>query len=235
MIESENRELLKIFVLCLLIHIIILPIFSLTLPVKTGKPKYYHVYLYQQAQSKTTNTIEKRINPQLPSTKIIEKTKIEIPLKELGKLEKNVLVGFQKTPIMTVEHKDNINWELPVPEITHTSLQHLPRIQENEFQSQGKITSDTFEITGPGGTRQIISKVIPEYPAWAEQQNIEANVKIKIWVNKDGIVFSTEVFETSGYRKLDILAEETLKKWKFSNIEEDINVWAVVTFKFRLK
>ncbi|MCM8788900.1 MAG: energy transducer TonB, partial [Candidatus Omnitrophica bacterium] len=198
-------------------------------------PPYYLVYLYQEAKSNITNAYATRITPDLPSTRIIEKQKIDIQVQETGRNEREISIGIQKTPLLTIEKPDNIDWKLPTPRITEIKLQSHTGLPEMETQPYAKIYGEGFEISGPGGTRPIISKTLPEYPFWAEQQSIESNVRIKIWVNRDGFVSATDIIETSGYRKLDLIAEEAIKKWRFATIDKDINVWAIVTLKFRLK
>ncbi|MGC9065499.1 MAG: energy transducer TonB [Candidatus Ratteibacteria bacterium] len=236
MMQSNDRNLIKIFILCLAAHITILPIFSFVLPPKSEKSKYQIVFLYQEPQSTTTNILKVRVSPQLPVTRQIPDQKVTMPKVEAGRLEKDITIGTPKTPLMTIEKLENIQWELPIARITISgNYTPLTISSEQNPQLQGKIIGENFEITGPGGNRAIVSKVIPEYPAWAEKQNIEANVKIKIWVNKYGHVFSTEIIETTGYRKLDATAEEALKKWKFTEIDNDTDVWAIVTIKFRLQ
>ncbi len=231
----QNIDLLKIFLICLAGHIIILPIFSLVLPEKVIKPKYHMVYLYKESGAREVDIQEKIKTPQLPSTQNLKQQKIKIPLKEYGKLKKEFSIGITRTPLLTMEEKENIQWQMPDIEVPRYQFQISNTTQEGKTEEHGVIKGESFEIYGPAGTREIISKVLPEYPSWAEQQSIEANVKVKIWVNKEGIVYSTQIMETSGYRKLDLAAEETLKKWQFSKIDRDINVWAIVTMKFRLK
>ncbi|MCM8828827.1 MAG: energy transducer TonB [Candidatus Omnitrophica bacterium] len=235
MMESSNRNLLRIFLVCLGAHILILPVLSLVLPAKVEKPPYYLVYLYQEAKTNISNAYLTKASPDLPSTRIIEKQKIDISMQKVGRIEKEISIGIQKTPLLTAEKLDNVNWELPVPRITETTPQTTEGRPEMETLPNIKVEGEEFEISGPGGTRPVISKTIPEYPFWAEQQSIESNVRIKIWVNKDGFVSATDIVETSGYRKLDIIAEEAIKKWRFAKIDKDINVWAIVTLKFRLK
>jgi len=237
--KSNNKTLVEIFLWCLLGHIIIMPFFGFVIPNRiTKKPYYQRVYLYQESKSEVVNSPGIRTNPQLPTVKTSGEQKIGIPITEQGYRRNMVEVGLPKTPLLTVENQHNIQWEFPIPEIHTFTTEKNPQVSSinNLFtESGGKIDSGGFEITGPGGNRLILSKVLPEYPLWAEKENIEANVKVKIWVDKDGTVTSASTVETSGYRKLDLLAEETLKKWKFSAINQDINVWAIVALKFRLQ
>ncbi len=237
MTKSDNGVLLKIFLGCLLAHIAIMPFFGFIIPERITKPHYQKVYLYQESKSRIVNRPAIRTNPQLPVTKPVSKQKIGIPAVEQGYRENLVAVGLPKTPLLTVENQDNISWELPIPKIQPVTIETVPSGYTSQPVTQpGEKTSyGDFEITGPGGSRLILSKVLPEYPLWAEKQNIEANVRIKIWVDRSGTVVSTSVVETSGHRKLDIIAEQALRKWRFSTIDQDINVWAIVTLKFRLQ
>lgn len=235
--KSDNALLLKIFLGCLSAHIIVMPFFGFVVPTRISKPIYQRVYLYQESKSIIVNSPDIRTSPQLPVIKPVSEQKIKIPVVEKGYRENLVAVGLAKTPLLTVENQDNILWELPLPKIQTTAPETIPSVSavHTSAETGENRNLGDFEITGPGGSRLILSKVLPEYPLWAEKQNIEANVKIKIWVDKNGIVISTSIVETSGYRKLDMIAEEAMKKWKFSTIDKDLNVWAIVTLKFRLQ
>jgi TonB family protein len=94
-----------------------------------------------------------------------------------------------------------------------------------------------FEIGGPIGDRKILSRRLPEYPAWAEEKGISASVQIFFTVKPDGTVRSTlRVQKSSGYAELDQIAKEALMAWKFSpskTADENLS-WGVITFRFTL-
>jgi TonB family protein len=94
-----------------------------------------------------------------------------------------------------------------------------------------------FDIAGPLGNRGILHKVIPQYPAWAEEQGIIGSVRIWFTVTSDGSVRSNmRVTKTTGYPELDKLALDALKEWRFAtfNSNDDSSQWGIITFTFSL-
>jgi TonB family protein len=94
-----------------------------------------------------------------------------------------------------------------------------------------------FEISGPLMNRAISFKVIPEYPAWAEEQGIMGSVRLYFTVDSAGNVRSgIRVTKTTGYPALDQLGIDALKKWKFAPLktESDEGQWGIITFNFSL-
>ena len=103
--------------------------------------------------------------------------------------------------------------------------------------SRGQQPKKSFEIAGPLNNRPITSKVIPQYPAWAEEQGIIGSVRIWFTVNADGSVRTNmRVTKTTGYPDLDKLALEALKQWKFAAFDstDESSQWGIITFTFSL-
>lgn len=97
--------------------------------------------------------------------------------------------------------------------------------------------SDGVEIGGPVGDRRVVSRRVPEYPAWAEEKGISALVKIYFTVMPNGHVRRTmRVLKSSGYSELDQIAIEALRTWVFAETEADSTEesWGVITFRFTL-
>jgi protein TonB len=85
--------------------------------------------------------------------------------------------------------------------------------------------------------RPISFKVIPEYPAWAEEQGIMGSVRLYFTVDADGNVRTNiRVTKTTGYPALDQLGIDALKKWKFVPLSGggDEGQWGIITFNFSL-
>ncbi len=94
-----------------------------------------------------------------------------------------------------------------------------------------------FEISGPLTNRPITYKVIPEYPAWAEEQGIMGSVRLYFTVDSAGNVRSgIRVQKTTGNQALDQLGIEALKQWKFSPLPgaAEEGQWGIITFNFSL-
>ena len=105
-------------------------------------------------------------------------------------------------------------------------------------RSGGKKTNKGFEIAGPLNNRPISKKVIPQYPAWAEEQGIIGVVRLYFTVTTDGAVRTNiRVTKTTGYPQLDQLAIDALKQWQFAPLasaEEGRGEWGIITFNFSL-
>ncbi|MBD3337185.1 MAG: TonB family protein [Candidatus Eisenbacteria bacterium] len=73
-------------------------------------------------------------------------------------------------------------------------------------------------ITGPLGQRRLVHMELPEYPAWARRQGIEAGVRFRFWVSPDGHVIRVETIQRSGYPELESLGRDALMHWKFASL-----------------
>ncbi len=92
---------------------------------------------------------------------------------------------------------------------------------------------DMFVITGPLKDRAIERKILPEYPAWAQQQGIEASVVLEFTVQPSGVVKNAIVVRrTSGYPRLYNTAIEALRQWKFAPLPVDENREEIGTITF---
>lgn len=103
--------------------------------------------------------------------------------------------------------------------------------------SLGAKSKKGFEIAGPLNNRPILHKVIPQYPAWAEEQGIIGSVRIWFTVTPDGQVRSNmRVTKTTGYPELDKLALDALKQWRFAGFtsSDEASQWGIITFTFSL-
>jgi TonB family protein len=80
-----------------------------------------------------------------------------------------------------------------------------------------------------------INKPQPDYPPMARQLKVEGTVELNATVNEDGTVEKADI--VSGNPILARAAQDTLKKWKFSKMQEDgkpVKFVANVAFSFKL-
>jgi TonB family protein len=93
------------------------------------------------------------------------------------------------------------------------------------------------EIEGPLADRRVVSYEVPEFPEWARQQGIlEATVAIRFYVSPEGDVLpNMRIERTSGYGRMDRLAMDSLKLWKFAPLGSDQRQWGIITFRFLLE
>jgi len=92
------------------------------------------------------------------------------------------------------------------------------------------------DIEGPLKNRAVAAYSVPSFPDWAKQQGIlEADVAIRFTVDEDGAVQpGMRVVNSSGYGRIDKLALDALKSWRFE-AKPGVGVqWGVITFRFVL-
>lgn len=102
-----------------------------------------------------------------------------------------------------------------------------------------EVKRKSVEIEGPLSARKVTGYSLPPFPAWAREMGlIEADVAIRFYVSPDGRVVEDRmrVERTSGYGRLDRLAMEHLKRWRFeARLSLDGDEWGVITFRFLLE
>ncbi len=117
---------------------------------------------------------------------------------------------------------------------TEAPVQRPPR---NETVAEVK--KAPVEISGPLEKRKVKAAYVPQYPLWAKKQGIEADVSLRFFVNPEGSVTQDiAVVITSGYKELDQLCIESLKKWIFVPLdasEPQVDQWGIIKIRFRLE
>ncbi|OGF47317.1 MAG: hypothetical protein A2452_13210 [Candidatus Firestonebacteria bacterium RIFOXYC2_FULL_39_67] len=93
-------------------------------------------------------------------------------------------------------------------------------------------------IEGPIASRGILYSPPALYPEWARRKGIEGEIKAQIKVDPKGDVKDTIVIKTSGFKELDQVVIECMRKWKFAPLPFSANQTdqdGRITFKFNLK
>ena len=105
-------------------------------------------------------------------------------------------------------------------------------------QLQGGAVDNGSGLTGDLGKRQILDKVEPTYPDSARREGIEGDVRLKVWVNADGLVNRVEIVQFSGTPALDRQAMKALRQWRFAPLPASaapVTQWGEITMHFRLE
>jgi len=95
-----------------------------------------------------------------------------------------------------------------------------------------------YNITGPISSRGILHSYTPTYPEWARRRGIEGEVCVQITVDPKGDVKDIFVIKTCGFKELDQLVIDCMRKWKFDVLPvsaKQIDQDGIITFKFDLK
>lgn len=124
-----------------------------------------------------------------------------------------------------------------IPEVRDKSgpgKEILPPLWSKEEREK----KEKLAIEWEGLGRSVLRKYSPSYPSWAEKGGVEAEVQLKFSVLPNGLVGWVKIEESSGFPELDILAINSLKKWRFEPLLPDVPEeveWGRIRFKFRLK
>lgn len=165
----------------------------------------------------------------------------EISEKELSSAQKSAKalaqgrLGGPSTP----------DWESPAPRleegaVAEPDLKKNPQAPASPHREEMRITGSptaAFQIEGPLHDRDMVKRVLPEYPEWAEKEGINATVGVHVTILPSGRVKENAyVTKTSGYPALDLEAVKAVKEWEFVPVPGSKNKeeWAVVTFRFML-
>lgn len=83
---------------------------------------------------------------------------------------------------------------------------------------------------------EVLRKGNLEYPASAVTDGVEGTVRLRVLVGETGEVLEAEVIESSGDRRLDVAAEESVRRWRYRPAVQDgkprrVHTQAKVTFE----
>jgi protein TonB len=114
----------------------------------------------------------------------------------------------------------------------------VPSVAPHGLSEASRVSPQTIgEPVGPVSDRGVLHRVLPEYPAWAEERGVTGIVQLYFTVTNAGEVHpNVRVEQTSGYPDLDRVAVEALKKWRFSSLpaSNETRQWGRITFSFSI-
>jgi TonB family protein len=122
--------------------------------------------------------------------------------------------------------------------VAGTAKQALEPAAAPAVETAARRSLEGAQIGGAVADRPIVSYRMPEYPAWAARQAVEATVTLSFTVLPDGRVKAgIQVQKTAGFADFDLNAEAALRDWRFQplpggRMEEQ---WGTITFRYRLR
>lgn len=109
--------------------------------------------------------------------------------------------------------------------------------KKEKRQSEAHQTGAT-PVTMPNPFAKGLNNPKPPYPLTSRRLNEEGKVVLNVCVSLSGLVENLKLEKTSGYQRLDDIAIETVKKWKFipaKNQDRDINACYLLPVQFILR
>lgn len=139
-------------------------------------------------------------------------------------------------PVTLPEAKEGeeevVTQERPVkelPPVYHTGEGEVKETPSSSFQE-----GESYLIEGELSKRKVVYKIIPAYP---EGYNIEADVKVEIWVSPGGDVERLTLIKKGG-DLFDRITLDALREWRFEKLPSYLPQEpqkGTVTFMYRLR
>ncbi len=109
---------------------------------------------------------------------------------------------------------------------------------EAQHQQSAADEAGSAPVTMPNPFAKGLDNPKPPYPLMSRRLNEEGKVVLNVCVSLTGLVENLKLEKTSGYQRLDDIALETVKKWKFipaKNHDRDINACYLLPVQFILR
>jgi len=109
---------------------------------------------------------------------------------------------------------------------------------EAQHQQSAADEAGSAPVTMPNPFAKGLDNPKPPYPLISRRLNEEGKVVLNVCVSLTGLVENLRLEKTSGYQRLDDIALETVKKWKFipaKNHDRDINACYLLPVQFILR
>jgi TonB family protein len=112
-----------------------------------------------------------------------------------------------------------------------------------EVGKEDKVQAEAYQagaapVTMPNPFAKGLNNPKPPYPLMSRRLNEEGKVVLNVCVSLSGLVENLKLEKTSGHQRLDDIAIETVKKWKFipaKNQDRDINACYLLPVQFILR
>lgn len=117
------------------------------------------------------------------------------------------------------------------------ALEKSPKHEAQHKQSAAD-EAGSSPVTMPNPFAKGLDNPKPPYPLMSRRLNEEGKVVLNVCVSLSGLVEKLKLEKTSGYQRLDDIALETVKKWKFipaKNQDRDINACYLLPVQFILR
>jgi len=93
-------------------------------------------------------------------------------------------------------------------------------------------------VTAPIFAADYLDNPAPPYPSLARRAGEQGRVVLRVLVNPSGKADEVEIRTSSGHRRLDESARDTVRRWRFvpaKRGDEPVPAWVLIPISFRLE
>lgn len=116
-------------------------------------------------------------------------------------------------PKRVAKVQETVKIEIPKKELIFNSENSIQKIEQEIRNSQGQLSSAAVHL--PDAYAKELSNPKPPYPAMSRRLGEQGRVYLRLCVSVNGGLDSIHLEQSSGYSRLDQIALETVRRWKF--------------------
>lgn len=93
-------------------------------------------------------------------------------------------------------------------------------------------------VTPPQFNADYLNNPAPRYPALSIRLREEGTVMLRVQVDEQGLPARVELRSSSGFERLDGVAQETVRRWKFVPArrgDQPVTAWVLVPISFNIR
>ena len=134
----------------------------------------------------------------------------------------------------------------PSPQTVLTSMEAAPTASANlappppadPRPAEPVAAAQPAPVAPPRFNADYLNNPAPQYPAVSRRLREEGRVTLRVFVDVQGLPARIELRTSSGYERLDHIALETVRQWKFIPArrgDEAVSAWVLVPISFSLR
>lgn len=166
-----------------------------------------------------------------------EQPKSEKP-KPLPPKAQNTVVRTPLPPVLAVERTAPSPAAIPSPPAP-VPVQAAVEVEPQPVHESAPVAAPTpAPIVQPRFNAEYLDNPKPPYPALSRRLNEEGEVRLRVWVEIDGNATQVELARSSGFERLDRIALQTVRRWRFVPAQQGkqaVAAWVVVPISFNLR
>ena len=139
-------------------------------------------------------------------------------------------------PVITAQPETPSTYTAPPPP---PAPEPLPPIEAPvEPVAVAPVVAPPAPVTPPRFNAAYLNNPPPAYPLESRQMGEEGRVVLRVFVNELGLPQEIQVRTSSGFERLDITAQDTVRRWKFAPArrgDSAVGAWVLVPMTFKLR
>jgi len=233
-IEKENRKrLLKSFIITLVIHLFFIQVSTKSKDIFLGDriiPIEIIDNLLVTGIGEETKRSQKRINRPISQSKQKEAQKKQIKsLEEFKTFNDGLKIKKRK-----VNKKKNIDQSTMKASSKSNQSPSKESLSSGSEKGLNNNEPEKGSLKGLGKIKITCLKCVrPNYPPIALRRGAEGKPKVKVWINKKGIVYKAELISISGNEALDRAAKKAAINSTFYPLDEETSINIEYDLKIR--